>query len=199
MKKFFLLGSFALFGLVNAQTEKGSWVIGGSTNLGLNTTSTTVKANGQTWDSPKTTSFNFSPSIGYFVANNWAVGMDLGFTTATTKDGSDKLTNSTVSILPTATYYFKSDSKIIPYLGAKVGYASTTSKLTSNNYTDEVKVDGLSWGAKGGIMYMITPAFGADLGVAYNQFSNKDIENNVEVKTNVNTFGFNVGFSFFFK
>ncbi len=196
MKKLLVLGAVALFGLSNAQTEKGSWVIGGSTTLGFNNVNTKVKYNGNSVDGPKVSTFNITPSVGYFVANNIAVGLDLGYTSMTTKQtvlGTEyKTTNSIFKVMPTATYYFKTgDSKLLPYLGAGIGYASNTEKEDNHSYT----YDGLAWKVKGGITYLVTPQVGIDLGLAYDQFSNKD--NNVT--TNVNTFGVNAGFSFFFK
>ena len=64
MKKLLLVGAVALFGAMNAQTEKGSWVIGGSTTIGFNSKSSKVKYNGQSVDGPKSTSFNITPSAG---------------------------------------------------------------------------------------------------------------------------------------
>lgn len=196
MKKILLLGAVALFGAMNAQTEKGSWVIGGSTTLGFNNVTTKTKANGESYDGPKISTFSFTPSVGYFVANKIAIGLDLGFQSTTTKDEGDKLTSSTILVMPTATYYFKSDSKVIPYLGAGVGYGSNTSKYNSS---ESNTTDGLTWGAKGGITYMVNQSAGIDLGLAYTQFSNKEEIMGYEVKNNANTFGVNVGFSFFFK
>lgn len=206
MKKLLLVGAVALFGAMNAQTEKGSWVIGGSTTIGFNSTSSKVKYNGQSVDGPKSTSFNIKPSAGYFVANNVAVGLDFGFTS--TKNESTEYflgeqydyesTFNTFIVMPTATYYFKSASKVMPYLGAGVGYFSNTTKFPASSFNnDETKftTDGLAWGAKGGIVYLVTPSVGIDLGLAYVNTSNKE----GEVKIVTNTFGVNAGFSFFFK
>lgn len=206
MKKLLLVGALALFGAMNAQTEKGSWVIAGSTTLGFNNVTLKAKANGNTVDGPKTSSFNVTPSVGYFVANKIAVGLDLGFTSTTekgttyvsTSEYDYKSTSSTMYVMPTLAYYFKSDSKLIPFLGAGVGYFSNTSKHSFSNtssFDSKTTVDGLVWGAKGGVVYMITPAIGVDAGVSYLNMSHKEDD----VKYLTNTFGVNVGFSFFFK
>lgn len=207
MKKLFLVGAVALCGVVNAQTEKGSWVVGGSTTLGFNTTTSKVKYNGQSVDGPKSTSFNVTPSAGYFVANKIAVGIDFGFK-STKNESTDYLfgeeynyetTETTLVVMPTATYYFKSNSKVMPYLGAGIGYFSTTTKFPDFGFNgnEEVKLttDGLAWGAKGGIVFLVTSSIGIDLGLAYVNTSNKENE----VKNVTNSFGVNAGFSFFFK
>ncbi|MDY3317290.1 outer membrane beta-barrel protein [Riemerella anatipestifer] len=187
MKKLFLVGALALFGAMNAQTEKGSWVVEGKTNLGFNSISTKEKANGQSSEAKKTSKFNFNPSVGYFVMDNLALGLELGFSS----EKVGKATNSTFSLLPNATYYFATGSQFRPYLGAGVGYASSTYKYDNVSAT----VGGLAWGVKGGGVYMLNKTAGINLGLGYNQFSTT----NNNVTTTVGTFGVNAGFSLFFK
>ena len=203
MKKLLLAGAVAFFGLSNAQMTKGDWVISGNTGLGFNSVDSTIKANGESVDGPKVSTFSVTPSVGYFVINKLAVGIDLGFTSATTKYEGAKSTITSFSVMPTATYYFTNDSKFVPFLGAGVGYASNKSKGEAEfmgiTNSDEITTDGLAWKVKGGVTYMATQSLGINLGVSYDQFSNKETYNNVDVKTHVNTFGVNVGFSYFIK
>ncbi|MEG0762171.1 MAG: porin family protein, partial [Chryseobacterium sp.] len=65
MKKLLLAGAVALFGLSNAQMTKGDWVISGNTGAGFNSMSTKYKAEGESEDGPKVSSFSVSPSVGY--------------------------------------------------------------------------------------------------------------------------------------
>jgi len=208
MKKLLLAGAVALFGLSNAQMTKGDWVISGNTGLGFNNTTTTVKVGSQSADGPKTNIFSVSPSAGYFVIDGLAVGIDLGYMSTTTKYEGNKTTNSTFSVMPTATYYFTNSSKLVPFLGAGIGYASNKTKVNITNggtifdpllMQDEVTTNGLAWRVKGGVTYMATQSLGINMGVSYDQFSNKETIMNTDVKTNVKTFGVNVGFSYFIK
>ncbi|PKF75896.1 OmpW family outer membrane protein [Chryseobacterium sp. PMSZPI] len=206
MKKLLLAGAVALFGLSNAQMTKGDWVISGNTGIGFNNVTTTVKVAGQSVDGPKTNTFSITPSVGYFVIDKLAVGIDLGYVTATTKYQRNKTTISNFSVMPTATYYFTNSTKFVPFLGAGIGYASNKTKA---NYNDgslidplmqtETTTDGLAWKVKGGVTYMATQSLGINLGLSYDQFSNKETFMNNEIKTNVKTFGVNVGFSYFIK
>ncbi|KFC34911.1 porin family protein [Elizabethkingia anophelis] len=196
MKKNLLIGAFALLGFAaSAQTEKGSWVVGGSTSIGFNNVSTKVKSGNTTFDGPKVNTFTIAPSAGYFVIDKLSVGLDLAYTNATTKYDGAKTTSNTFAILPTATYYFTDNSVIKPYLGAGIGYASNTEKEEYRGKSNEYTVDGFAWKVKGGFAYFFTPSIAADLGLSYSQFSNKDNG----VRTNVNTFGVGVGLSVFFK
>ncbi|WP_185288619.1 outer membrane protein [Chryseobacterium lactis] len=212
MKKLLLMGAVALCGLSNAQMTKGDWVISGNTGMGFNNTTATVKVGGNSVDGPKENSFSIVPSVGYFIIDKLAVGIDLGYVNTTTKFQGAKNTSSTFSVMPTATYYFTNSSKFVPFLGAGIGYASNKTKYSfynSNINTEgvdpllrqdtETTTDGLAWKVKGGVTYMATQSLGVNLGISYDQFSNKETVMNTEVKTNIKTFGVNVGFSYFIK
>lgn len=203
MKKLLLVVAIALCGLSNAQMSKGDWVISGNTGMGFNNVNTTFKAEGESEDGPKVSTFSITPSVGYFVIDKLAVGIDLGFTTMTTKYDGEKSTTTNFAVMPTATYYFANDSKFVPFLGAGVGYASVKNKASVDimgvTTSDEMTTDGLAWKVKGGVTYMATQSLGINLGVSYDQFSNKETYFGTEVKTNVKTFGANIGFSYFIK
>lgn len=199
MKKLLLAGAVALFGLSNAQMIKGDWVISGNTGIGFNSINTKTKVAGESFDGTKVSTFSVTPSVGYFVIDKLAVGIDLGFTSITTKDDGDKTTLSNFSVMPTATYYFANSSKLVPFLGAGIGYASNKTKETYTGGSDEYTADGLAWKIKGGVTYMATQSLGINLGVSFDQFSNKETYLGTEFKNNVNTFGVNVGFSYFIK
>lgn len=206
MKKLLLAGAVALFGLSNAQMTKGDWVISGNTGFGFNNVNTTVKVGSESVDGPKVSTFSITPSVGYFVIDGLAIGIDLGYSNTTTKQDGNKITVSSFSVMPTATYYFQTGSKFVPFLGAGIGYASNKVKYNFNNEVvdpilmqEETTTDGLAWKVKGGVTYMATQSLGINLGVSYDQFSNKETYMNTDVKTNVKTFGVNVGFSYFIK
>lgn len=199
MKKVLLLGAVALFTSLNAQTEKGSWVIGGSTTIGFNNISTKYSVGNNSNTEPSVSTFTLTPSVGYFVQDKLAVGLDLGFVSMSQKDGDDKYTVSTLSAMPTATYYFKSATNLVPYLGAGVGYASTKATEKYNGNSNSETVDGFAWKAKGGLVYLINQNIGVDVGASYNQFSNKETVMGTDYKTTVGTFGINLGFSVFLK
>lgn len=195
MKKLLVLGALALFGAMNAQTEKGSWVIGGSTTLGFNTASQTHKYEGESQDGPKTSTFAITPSVGYFVANKIAVGLDLGFASITQKFDGDKYTTSTFTVMPTGTYYFKSDSKVLPYLGVGVGFSSSKEDYGDG---DDASISGLAYKGKGGIVFLLNQSVGIDLGLSYLGVNGKHSEDS-KYKINTSTFGATVGVSVFLK
>ncbi|MGX9985998.1 outer membrane protein [Soonwooa purpurea] len=76
MKKVILVGALALFGAVNAQIAKGTAFISG-----------TVGYQGQKNNNNDVTndSFTVVPTVGYFVAPNVAVGLGVGYASASEK------------------------------------------------------------------------------------------------------------------
>jgi outer membrane protein len=198
MKKVLLFGAVALFTSLSAQTEKGSWIIGGSTNLGFNSLSSKVEFQGKSQDGPKVSSFSFSPSVGYFVADKIAVGLDATFASVSQEfkfeGGTDKSTTSTFAIMPTATYYFKSDSKLLPYLGAGIGFSS----VKEDDGNEASTTSGLAWKGKGGLVYLLNQTVGLDLGLTYLGTSGKN-DDFKDVKFMTSTIGVSAGITIFIK
>lgn len=209
MKKIFLALSLSFIGVMSAQTEKGSFIISGKTGLSFTSNTVKYKYDGQTIDGPKTNTFNISPSVGYFVADNFALGLALEYKSTTTKQDIEmfdpiitteyiKTTQNILSIVPNATYFF-SQGKLRPYLSAGLGLASAKNK---SNFTSEDAFSntesnntGLVWTANGGLMFVIAPTIGLDLGLGYANYSFKERG----LKTNSGAFGANVGVSVFLK
>ena len=190
MKKLFLVGAVALFTAANAQTEKGSWMVSGKSEISFNNVNTKVKYDGTEVDSDETSSFTFSPSASYFVINNLAVGLGLNY--MHNKNGDVK--SNTFVAMPQATYFLATAGNVKPYVEAAVGYAS-------NNTSDdesEIKADGLAYGAGVGVAYFVNPSVAFSLGLNYSG-ANLTFSEDSDFKTNINTLGVGVGISVFLK
>lgn len=112
MKKIIISFFCLSLGLITkAQTEKGDWMVGG--NFGLNT-------------SDNNTLISFTPSAGYFIVNNLALGGNFLLNSA--KSGNNKTT--TFGVGPFARYYFTSQTQIVrPILQGSFNYTSTKTKI----------------------------------------------------------------------
>lgn len=191
---------------LSAQTEKGSWLVGGGTGIGFNHQKAKYKFDGFKSDGPKISNFGLGVTGSYFIADNWALGADVDFNTNTTKTkyegyGTDKYTVSTFSIMPTIAYFFETPGGALPYLGAGVGFSSTSNKYDGDKETH----DGFAWKGKGGIMFPLFPSLYVDLGLNYGQaYSKIDVDGGFEdksnkIKVNQDTFGVNLGLIFSIK
>ena len=82
MKKFFLsaLLAVSVVGVRAQSIAAGTVSLGGSIGYSSNTEKSDYKSNNTTYSNEYTHSqFQFSPSFGYFVADNLAIGLSLGY------------------------------------------------------------------------------------------------------------------------
>jgi hypothetical protein len=98
-----------------AQTEKGSWLVGG--NLNLNT----AKNN---------TEISLIPSAGYFFVNNFAAGVNAEVSYSKIAD----VKNTTLGIGPFARYYFGT-MNIRPFADGELTFESNKSKTSTGSDT----------------------------------------------------------------
>src|SRR5690348_13806033 len=98
MKKsiFVMVLSLAMANLVEAQTTSGNMMLGGTLDL-----SSTKYENSAT----NSSSIYFSPSFGYFVADNLAVGASITIGNNTSGTGNAKTVFSSFGVGPFARYY----------------------------------------------------------------------------------------------
>jgi outer membrane protein len=218
MRKIFLLIILTFSGAITAQTEKGALMISGHTSLGFTSNVVKYEAYGENTDGPKTTSFNISPSVGYFIIDNLAIGVDFDYKTVTTKqqvlvNSNDQpgpsqtkinttTIESTLAIIPNATYFF-SKGKARPYISAGIGFANIKQEGNrSRSFADYDLYDyynnnnnGIVIGADVGLAYFLSKAISLDVGAGYAQYNYKD----EDVKVKSGAIGINIGVSVFLK
>jgi hypothetical protein len=68
---------FCSFTTLNAQTEKGTFLLGGETKLNFSSVSSKFESDDVNEDLGKITTLEFSPQIGFFVIDGLALGMEL--------------------------------------------------------------------------------------------------------------------------
>lgn len=170
--KSFILVVFAICfsTMAYSQTNKGNWIVSGSTSLQI----MNVKPEG----GDASTTVTLTPSVGYFIVDNFSLGANLNLLSM------EDLT--TISVLPTATYYFETNSYVKPLISLGIGYASMS---LDDGYDDET-FGGLALGVGAGMVLMLNQNVGFDIGI---QYLRNDFDYGI-----VNTFGGVLGFSVFF-
>jgi len=115
---------------INAQTEKGKFRIGAFSNGFF--TSTSNKFGGETFNKTKT--YSLSPSGGYFVADNFSVGLDIELSRSTTKtrSGSQEDISAQIIVSPSFRYYF-TKNKLRPYFNASIGIGTDWRETKNEN------------------------------------------------------------------
>ncbi len=109
----------------------------GATELGGNVSFVSITPIANGFSGNNVTVFSLSPTIGYFVADNWEIGADpFGLTFISGGGGTE------VNMLFFGAYNFKTDHAGFPFIEGLLGYSSESDGATRN---------GLSWGVRGGI------------------------------------------------
>ena len=160
--KILILSAMAVFALsfAHAQEEESTFGFGEGDifvegNIGFGSTN---DKNTET----KTSEFNFAPKAGYFISDDLAVGLDLGFGSEKEEQfGAETVKRSTVGIGAFARYYFlELGERFKTYGEFGVGYA------TANNKIADTKVNTLDVGATLGINYFVTENFAINFALA---------------------------------
>ena len=191
MKKIiFTVAAIFAFGFANAQDKgnssegftKGNVMLSGSAGFGSETTGD-VKAN----------TFNFSPRVGFFVTNNIAIGVALGFEGTKTESFNGPVfveeTRSDFSIGAFGRYYFTPASKFSVFgeLGFNVvsGKIDTDETLGGTTITSDYKVNGFNFGLAPGVSYFISNSWAleAKWGMLNYQTSEPDVANSQSTDT----------------
>ena len=143
MKKLFLAGAVALFGLSNAQIQKGNWMVGGQVaNIRF--------TNGFTLD--------LTPQLGYFIQDNWAVGGRVNLNIADQTNGG---TTTNIDLGAFTRYYFSGDEVATLtnngrfFLQGDVGFSGI-------NQSSGATTNGVGLGIGAGYAYFITPNVGLE-------------------------------------
>jgi hypothetical protein len=161
----------------NAQTDQGTWLLGGSASF----SSTSVSG-----ESGSATSISIAPNIGYFFADNFAAGATVAF-------GSQSFTgepsSSAFAIGPFARYYFLpigANAKLFGDAGIAFGSTSAGGGAPSESATQ--------WHIKAGPAFFLNEHTALEATVGYGSSSS----GSGDAKETDNTFQIAVGFQIHF-
>lgn len=200
MKKTLVLIAVLIMGGANvfAQTQKGDFLLGAGTSLDFSFLSSQVSTDSYERDKIKNNSFEFTPRIGYFLANNLVVGIDFLNSTATEKQDGDKYKTSTFALGPFARVYL-GNTNVKPFLHAGFGFGKNTEKYNSSSagYPDnKVKSNLTTYDVGGGVSFFLTSKVALEVGISYGNASSKFTNYYNEDATNkVKGIASSIGFS----
>ena len=184
MKKILLIVIIVASGITyaDAQTSQGNLFFGGSVSF------ENYKAEDNLEDD-NTSQFTFAPSVGYFVMNNLAVGLDLGLSTRKRDDGpggDDK--TFTFSAGPFVRYYKFTSNEKFAFIGEfGFGFAGQKYKPDGGN---ETKSSSFSLHLSPGFAYFFNEHWALDLELQGIAFSSSDPnKDNDDDKSTYFTFG----------
>ncbi|WP_461632940.1 outer membrane beta-barrel protein [Labilibaculum euxinus] len=195
MKLFFTICAFfCCVVIASAQTEQGKFLFGGNSNMNFSSMNNKWKSDDGDEDLGSTTSFEFAPQVGYFVADGFAVGLELPIGMQTEKDKDDnKYKTNRIAVMPFARYYF-GENNVKPYLHGGFGFGSMKYKDVSASAESKWKT--FVYGVSGGVAIFLNNNIALDLGVGYQSVTLRpDEDRDNDPRRILSSVAFNVGFS----
>lgn len=170
-------------------TDRGRFLIGSAVGFATNTSkiSYTNQPPGATDDNPKNTQWNVAPHIGYFLFDNFTLGIGLDYTASSEdRQAEEKTKDSDLLFGPFARYYFPFDDKAL-FLQANFGFGNSSDNLTIGGETQNINTNILAVGAGPGFTIFSNDAIGLEALVKYNYARSKFDIDIAGVKTSTTT------------
>ena len=185
---------FALHG----QTEKGNALLGGEAKLNF--------IFQQIDDPGKNTYGEFSPQIGIFVADGFALGVELPISYSTSKREASigvvgfNSSSTLFAVTPFLRYYF-GKSNIRPYLHGKAGLGSSKTEITFESFSTHVAIPPVYLASRrflyeigGGLGIFLNDKISLDFGVGFaSQSIIPDEDTNSNNSSITSGLGFGIG------
>lgn len=194
-------------------SDGGNFMIG--TSLGFSTSSSEVevKNNGSATRGQGTeaTQFNIAPKIGYFITNNWALGIGLDYTLSRVREPENVLNpdtdfdtsyDSDLLFGPFTRFYFPVGLDKALFLEGTFGFGSSSNEININGDPQTTNNNVLAMGIGPGFTIYSQDAIGIEALVKYNwaySQSSIDFQETVSETTNItNALDFSVGLQIYF-
>ena len=173
-----------------AQTQKGNFVLSGKTDINFLFSNITTGTDSVQTGKTKGNQFGLTAGVGYFVANNLALGIFGTYSYSYSKIGASNYQPSNTqnitqsfTILPQLQYYFPVEGKLKPFAAIGVGYMwlqERDSRVT-DNYNKVYSLSGTSFTGGVGASYFIITSVALDLGFqySYNRLKDELIDNQI--------------------
>lgn len=196
MKKTLLsiAATFAFVAALQAQTEQGSILAGGS--LSFDFENNKAKTGSTTVDEGNTFYAAFNPQVGYFFIDGLAAGLEveLSSTRFTPDQGDNESTFTIFSVGPFLKYYHSSG-----FFGTgKVAFGSSKSEFVAGNGNFQEDKDNIfGWRLGAGYALFLNDKVSLEPMLSYGSYSVKDKDADPEVKDVDSSLRISVGFQIF--
>lgn len=176
----------AIAPLVKGQyTDQGRFMLGSAVGFATNSSKTSLANADET--EPQNTQWNISPSIGYFLLNNFTLGIGLDYTSSSeTRSGEDKTKDADLLFGPFARLYFPFGDKAI-FLQSNFGFGNSSDNLTVGGVNQNINTNILAVGVGPGFTIFSDDGIGIEALVKYNYARSKFDVDLAGVKTSTTT------------
>jgi hypothetical protein len=192
--------------ILSAQyTDQGNFMIGAT--FGLSAANSTVSQTDDNGNSsvqnPTSTLFSISPSVGYFVFDNFAAGisMEYAFSQVRSSEG-ERNEDSNLLFGPFARYYLLFGDDMALFLEGSFGFGNTRNDIELGGQPQNIRTNIVAFGVGPGLTIFSTSSVGIEALCKYN-YSRSSFDTTIgglksQTVTRTNQFDFSVGLRLYF-
>ncbi|TNE59523.1 MAG: hypothetical protein EP344_08455 [Bacteroidetes bacterium] len=182
-------------------TERGNFLVGSAIGFSSNT-STISQSSGQ-GEGPESFQWNIAPHVGYFLFENFALGVGLDYTFSREKQpNEDKNDDSDLLFGPFARYYLPFGGDKAVFLEGNFGFGTSSDDLIIEGEPQSISTDIIAFGAGPGFTIFSNDAIGIETLFKYNyarsRFNTTESGVTTETTTKTNQFAVSLGIHVYF-
>lgn len=183
-------------------TNRGNFLIG--TALGFSSNTSTISQTTGKGEGPESVQWNIAPHVGYFLFENFTIGVGLDYTFSREKQpNEDKNDDSDLLFGPFGRYYFPFGGDKAVFLEGNFGFGTSSDDLIVNGQTQSISTDIIAFGAGPGFTIFSNDAFGIETLFKYNfaqsRFNTEQGGVISETTTKTNQFSVSLGLQVYFE
>lgn len=176
---------------VRAQTEMGKILLGGNTGFSVVSTKNKELTANTYSEYSKSKSLKLTPQVGFFIANNVVIGLEVRYEKDELKQSSKTYTSSSFYLIPMAQIYFSKDV-MKPYIYGGVGTGNTSNDFTYSPDNNEAKLTLYEVGL--GVATFVNKSVSIEIQGSYSSVTSKYDDNyGIEKADKINGIGFQIG------
>ena len=186
-------------------TDQGNFMLGST--FGLSAAKSTIShsaGDGEaSVENPTSTLFTISPSVGYFVLDELAIGISMDYTFSQVRSAEgEKNEDSNVLFGPFARYYLPIADDMAVFLEGSFGFGNSRNDMELGGQPQNIRTNMVAFGVGPGLTIFSTSAIGIEALCKYN-YSRSTFDTtiggiNAKTITRTNQFDFSVGLRFYF-
>lgn len=182
-------------------TSRGNFMFGSAVGFSSNTS--TIAQAGEKGEGPESFQWNIAPHIGYFLFNNFTLGIGLDYTFSREKQpNEDKNDDSDLLFGPFGRFYVPFGGDKAVFLEGNFGFGTSSDDLIIGGETQNISTDIIAFGAGPGFTIFSNDAIGIETLFKYNfarsRFNTTQGSVTTETTTKTNQFAVSLGVQFYF-
>lgn len=182
-------------------TGRGNFMFGTAVGFASNTSN--ISHAGQAGEGPESFQWNLAPHIGYFLFDNFTLGIGLDYTFSREKQPSqDKNDDSDLLFGPFGRYYLPFGGDKAIFLEGNFGFGTSSDNLIVDGENRNISTDIIAFGAGPGFTIFSNDAIGIETLFKYNyarsRFNTEQGGVTTETVTKTNQFAVSLGIQFYF-